>query len=185
MKRIVALALALVFSFSLTTALASSAEEQYDFMKFRWGDSIEQVIAVEGKPTHETDEGSYPYGIGYLREVEGLDALLGYYFKDNGLWCVLYELQEEHSNETLFIDDYNTLKNALTAKYGEPYIDNENWDTEFNRRFYQEQKGHALSYGYLYYETHYVIDRTTIEMMMYADNYEIVTLIYYIDSSKL
>lgn len=69
-----------------------------------------------------------------------------------------YILTEEHSVDSLYIDDYNTFKQALTNKYGEPLLDNEKWTSDSKKSFYADDKGRALNYGYLsYYE-----DRDTL-----------------------
>ena len=90
-----------------------------------------------------------------------------------------YILNEEHSNESLYIDDYMDVKKAITKKYGEPLLDRESWQDSSKESYYAEKKGDALNYGYLKYYTWYWLDRTEITMSMSADNYVISTIIDY------
>lgn len=105
--------------------------------------------------------------------------LIAYYFCDKGLFQARYISTEKHSNESLYIDDYSSFRNALTKKYGEPFWDNEKWSSDSKKEYYSDDKGNALCYGYLSYMTWYVADRTYISMSMSADNYDISMIIDY------
>jgi hypothetical protein len=156
----------------------SSEEEAYDFKKFHWGDSQETIEAVEGEPKTEDDMSAVDaHYVAYETTVAGKDALLAYYFCSDGLFQTRYILTESHSNEDLYIDDYEDVRTALTKKYGEPDFDFENWSNDSKKSYYADKKGDALSYGYLTYLTAYMLDRTTIYMDMSADNYKISTTI--------
>ena len=108
-----------------------------------------------------------------------MDTLLAYYFCDDGLYGTRYILQEKHSNDSLYIDDYEKLRKEITKKYGEPLLDIEDWQDDSKKDYYITKKGDALSYGYLNYYTMYLLNRTTISMDMSADNYIISTTIDY------
>jgi len=108
--------------------------------------------------------------------------LLAYYFCDDGLYQVRYVLTETHSNESLYIDDYGTFKNAMIKKYGEALFDLENWENDSKKEYYADNKGNALSYGYLTYDTVWLLDRTYISMNMSADNYDITMTIDYVSA---
>ena len=79
----------------------------------------------------------------------------------------------------MYITDYNSVKSQLTKKYGNPWYGQENWDTTSHKSYYSDDKGRALSYGYLTYETGYRTPRTSIVMYMGADNYNVEFYIYY------
>lgn len=159
-------------------ALAETAD--YDFKSFYWGDSREKVISVEGTPDGEGKlTGTDSTYIAYETTAVGMDVLLGYYFCDEGLYAVRYILLEEHSNEALYIDDYEKFEAALTKKYGKPLLDLEKWENDSKKEYYADRKGDALCYGYLTYETVYSSGRASIVMSMSADNYEITTTIDY------
>ena len=170
-KRLTACLLLLTLCLAALPGLGESAPA-YDFKKFRWGDSQESVMAVEGTPKYSGKmNGLDANYIAYDTTAVGMDVLLAYYFCDDGLYSVRYILNEDHSVDSLYIDDYNTFKQALTNKYGEPLLDNEKWTSD--------SKGRALNYGYLSYYTCYITERVIVEMDMSADNYEVSTLINY------
>lgn len=171
----------IILCFTIPFTGAGLAESKdYDFKSFYWGDSSDKVISVEGTPDGEGKlTGTNSTYIAYETTAVGMDALLGYYFCDEGLYAVRYILLEEHSNESLYIDDYVKFETALTKKYGKPLLDLENWENDSKKEFYADRKGDALCYGYLTYETVYTSDTASIVMMMSADNYEITTTIDY------
>lgn len=151
-----------------------------DFKQFYWGDSKEKIMEVEGEPyTDGKMNGVDATYIAYKTTAVGLDVLLAYYFCDDGLYQVRYILNEEHSNESLYIDDYETFRNALTKKYGEPTLDREIWENDSKKEYYADKKGDALCYGYLEYVTFYDSDTSIIMMDMSADNYDITMTVDY------
>ena len=155
-------------------------DTEFDFKKFRWGDPEEDVIREEGEPEYKADiPATDTHYIAYNVTAAGKDAVLAYYFCDEGLYRTRYILSENHSNETLYIDDYEDVKKAITKKYGEPLFDEEMWQDDSKKDYYASKKGDALNYGYLEYWTWYALDRTYINMSMSADNYEISTTIDY------
>lgn len=150
-KRLTACLLLLTLCLAALPGLGESAPA-YDFKKFRWGDSQESVMAVEGTPKYSGKmNGLDANYIAYDTTAVGMDVLLAYYFCDGGLYSVRYILTEEHSVDSLYIDDYNTFKQALTKKYGDPLLDNEKWASDSKKSFYADDKGRALNYGYLSY----------------------------------
>ena len=155
----------------------ANSELEYDFKQFRWGDSREDIIAIEGTPIYEKDG-----QMGYLTTAADLDAMLFYYVSSDGLYGLNYVFMEDHTVETLYIDDYNRIKDAISDKYGQPDIDDEEWDTSRHREYYSDDLGTALKYGYLTYRTRYYLDRTWIEINMSADNFNIVTTVSYLSN---
>lgn len=165
----------MVFAANAETAVATQEPaKEYDFKTFFWGASKEEVIAVEGTP-YEEDEECFRY----IREVLGLDVALSYYFDDDGLYQAVYILIETHSNEELYINDYNTFKNALEKKYGEPWYDAEEWQSDSKKEYYADNKGEALRNGALSYFTYWKRDRSDMNMIMFAQNNQIITGVVY------
>lgn len=137
-------------------------------------------MAIEGEPYADGEvDGVDATYIAYQTTAVGLDMLLGYYFCEDGLYQVRYVLTETHSNESRYIEDYETFREALEKKYGEPLLDNEYWSNDNKKKYYADDKGNALCYGYLTYSTIWLLDRTYIAMEMSADNYEISMVVDY------
>ena len=190
MKTILALLICGVVTMSVPMDALAASEVQkeestenvdkvaYDFKTFNWGDSQKKVEEVEGEPFLEDDMTAQDaHYVAYKTTVAGKDAVLAYYFCNEGLFCTRYILSEEHSNENLFIDDYEDIREALTKKYDEPDYDFENWSDNGKKSYYADRKGTALEYGYLDYLTAWQLERTYISMEMSADNYNISTTI--------
>lgn len=118
-----------------------SEKPKYDFKKFMWGDHETDVTAIEGEPlTTGKMNGLDAHYIVYESSVAGKDALLVYYFCNEGLYEARYILTESHSNDRLYIDDYNDVKKALTKKYGEPVFYHENWQDDGKKDYYKDKK---------------------------------------------
>ncbi len=157
------------------------ASKNPDFCFVRWDMTEDEVKALEGNSPQYSGKvsGSNAWYIGYDTTLMGNDVILAYYFGANGLYEAQYIWTETHSNANLYISDYNDVKTQLTKKYGRPLHDKENWDTTSHKSSYFEQKGEALSYGYLTYLTRYSTRRTNISMHIDADNYDVSFIIYY------
>lgn len=164
-------------------SLAEANEFEYDFKQFKWGASFEEVVSVEGNYlTSDKVNGKDDTVIVYRTTAVGMDVILGYYFCDDGLYQVVYSLDEEHTNGESHIDDYEKFRDALTKKYGKPLFDRIKWNDNSMKEYYLENgksKGDALTYGYCSYFTGYQTDRSLIAMSMSSDNYEISTTIVY------
>ena len=193
MKRVLSYLLAVILCFSTTVALANEAKStqepeatqestiEYDFKKFNWGDPMSKIVDVEGEPEFDGDFEGYKNAkyIAYDARVAGYDMALGYYFCDDGLFQTRYVSMESHSNDSLYINDYEDFKSILIKKYGESLLDKENWENDSKKKYYADDKGNALSYGYLTYETIWIMDRTYIYMTLSADNYDVSMTIDY------
>lgn len=151
-------------------------QETYDFKKFRWGDSQEYVMEIEGKPDGEDDMVDLDsHYIFYVTTLAGKDAFLAYYFCDEGLWQARYVLTESYDDYDLYIDDYETVKAQVTKKFGDPLIDYESWEDDDKEDEYKDNKSEALYNGYLTYLTWYQTDTTDIDLEMSAIDYYIGT----------
>ena len=161
------------------------AKIEPDFRSTRWGMSMEEVKALEGSNPDYSGKvnGANANYIGYDTSLMGNDVIVAYYFGSNGLYSARYIWTARHSNDSMYISDYESVKAQLTKKYGSPLIDNENWDTTSHKKYYADEKGNALSFGYLTYETLYWTNRTYITMNMSADNYNISFIINYESST--
>lgn len=169
--------------FSTISITEEFATQEYDFKKFIWGASKQEVEAIEGEPlTIGKVDGLDAEYIAYKTSAVGLDMILGYYFCDDGLFQVRYVLNENHSNDDLYIDDYEKFRSALTKKYGEPLLDWVSWNDDSMKDYYQKNgksMGDALCFGYCTYDTWYTSDRSYITMSMSADNYDISMTVDY------
>lgn len=180
MKRGIAWVLAVVLMSLSMTALA---QEETDFKQFSWGAKQAEILAVEGEPYISGKvTGMNAEYLAYKTTAVGMDVILAYYFCDRGLFRVRYVLNEEHSVDEKYIEDYKTFQKALTKKYGETKYVFEEWTNDDKKAYYADDPGRALRYGYLTYRTFWFLDRTKIIMHMSSDNYETMTRVEYIST---
>ena len=144
----------------------------YDFKTFCWGDSEEDIRAVEGDDIYMSGKASGydAHYIAYDTTVVEVPVVLVYIFSDDGLMQVRYLFKQQHSDKTKYISDYKKIEKEITKKYGKPAKSGENWDTDRHEDLYADDLGTALTYGYLTYDTSYDLPRTTIDLTMDADN---------------
>lgn len=147
----------------------------YDFRSTTWGMSKDDVINAEGVQPDASNDSS----LVYLNEnICGLDTTVYYSFNNNELIGGMYLIQESHTNENAYIDDYNNLKKALILKYGEPDADNINWKDDLWKDDPQDY-GLAVSLGDLTYVSTWDLPNNLIGLILSGDNYEISLIIIY------
>ena len=183
MKKLVCVTLLIFLTFLSSVAFAQ--EDAYDFKQATWGMSRDEIVAFEGEPDSESvlsSDGSEITLI-YNRTLCNHEATLIYYFCKNGLSMAVYVLDNNHSNGSLYIDDYHDVCDALEEKYGRPYYDDVGWYNSTKKRLYSDDMGSALLFGYLSYLTKYSTDRSDIVASMSADNYEVATMVAFISKT--
>lgn len=161
---------------------AAAEEAPFDFKQFRWGDAKEQIIAVEGQPKQKITDSQYQAEVlCYQTTVVGLTAELMYMFSDTeGLFTVVYTLQEKEDSAEAYISNYELLKTALTGKYGAPVFDEETWNCgDVLKAVYEDDLDTAFRLGYLTFDTVYETDTTTIWLSMVGDMFDATTDIVY------
>jgi hypothetical protein len=157
----------------------SQENQIYDFKKVIWGMLKEQVKESETEETPTDGD----YYLAYVVEVANMDAYLYYVFANKQLVRTKYYFTEEHTNEKLFIDDYNKLVDILTTKYGIPEYDQGYWSDDLYKKD-KEDWGKAVKYGDVYFQAFWETDTTKILCHLSGDNYEIELAIHY-KSKKL
>lgn len=139
-----------------------------------FGMSEEEAVEIEGKP-QDNSNGEMIYST----SAAGMSAQMYLYFSDEyGLYRIGYIFSESHSNDNLYISDYEFLQKSLEEKYGHPYISNKIW----NRSLYkddEEKYGFAVSIGDLSYAASWNIGDVKIYHALSGDNYEINHLLFY------
>jgi hypothetical protein len=89
-----------------------------DFRGNSWGDSPEEVIAVEGEPDFTEEDPRYPL-LGYYVGFEGYEVELRFSFTPNGeLAFGHYELEND-----IDLDPFFVWLDAVSSIYGPPTID--------------------------------------------------------------
>jgi hypothetical protein len=154
-----------------------------DFRNVKWGDSPEIVMFYERADFMEKSTSTSLGGpiLGYSTKINRFDAYLVYDFDDdNRLFAAGYYLNESHTSASMYISDYNSLKDILTLKYGAPYDSGVRKD---DIAAYTDDAG-ALQLGLSVYRTLWETDTTEIMLGMMRDNWEYIVIIGY-ESKKI
>jgi hypothetical protein len=99
----------------------------YTFRNTVWGMTIDDVIGSEGRAPDDSDQASLLYND---ESVLNMDCSVFYSFSDGKLTDGMYTIDQMHTNENDYITDYQTIVSALTEKYGQPLVSNENWKSD-------------------------------------------------------
>jgi len=146
------------------------------FRKTLWGMTKEQVKKTETSEYLKEIKGGDTAGLEILMfksNIDGLNCLIAYYFGNNRLTRARYIVIDKHSNRNLYINDYDKMKNSLSAKYGRSFlVDGPIWaDDLYKDR--PDDYGIAISTGHLKYIADWENEESYIELLLRGDNSEI------------
>lgn len=138
-----------------------------DFRGFTWGNSLNNVQAVEKSAfvaKVSNDE------LVYTDMLGGSDCKVIYMFNDNDkLASGMYVFTKKYTNPQLYIQDYNKFKALLTEKYGKPASESETWRD--NRPVSEKQNyGQAVADGKLSLSTAWNTGRTYIKIVLVTND---------------
>lgn len=159
--------------------MLASAAFADGFRGAKWGDSMEAVLAQEGKPVSQSKTDLY-----YKVKVAGLDTLVAFQFDEKGLYSGFYSFTGHYTNKNQHLSDYDKLKDLLTEKYGKPIDD----DVVWRQDLYKDNPsrwGTAVSAGHLVFNADWQTDATRIRMRLSGEGYEVHHGILYQDLSSV
>ncbi|EXG87783.1 hypothetical protein K413DRAFT_4683 [Clostridium sp. ASBs410] len=163
----------------VTTAEEYVKRENTNFRNAYWGDDIETVKKYE----EEKLEGNgTEKGLLYSTKVGNYSANAMYFFDNDGkLYQGMYGINEEFTNAGQYIPLFQSLRDSLKEKYGEP-------DEDTILRLANQSQidfagdAKALEYGYVVYRaTWNNYNGTEIMIGMQAQNYKVQIVIGYTD----
>ncbi len=120
----------------------------------------------------------YEIILSYEDRILELDCSIIYFFAGEKLVRTKYFFTEKHSNKNDYITDYDTLRTALSKKYGEPLYSNRRWVNDLYKDDPQDW-GLAISLGHMEDYTKWETLQTGIFLILYGHNYEIFLEIGY------
>lgn len=150
-----------------------------DFRGVSWGMKKDQVKSIE--KTHLIHDGND--ALLYEDYIASRKVKCIYFFKRDTLNGALYSLDEKHSNDNLYFDDYDAFKSALIKKYGEPEIDQCIWSRDLYKNDFS-RRGFAVSIGDLKCTASWTYNNTRINLVISGDNYEANVRIVYIPKDR-
>lgn len=136
-----------------------------DFRGINWGMSVEQVKSIETGVVLDENENMFVYAV----EVAGRDALLFYRHVNSVVVGGGYSFQAQHINKNEYINDYEALKQLLTAEYGGPETEEVFWKNDRYRNE-EELHGREVGMGHLVYWADWDAGNTKIELALHGNN---------------
>lgn len=100
--------------FSLLVILVCITDSNAQFRNSNWGDSKDEVMAIEGRQEYPADT------IVYGDTVGGINTFVFFTFIDNSLESGSYVFNEKYSDKVNYLEDYLEIHDTLVKKYGEP-----------------------------------------------------------------
>lgn len=150
-----------------------------DFRVANWGDSKGLVMKREGVPNIIDN---MPDLYAFSDNIAGLPCTVLYCFSDDKLTMAKYLFDVKHSNENVFIQDYQELVDLMAQKYGPPTSGGKNNAVWFNDLFKDDFShwGLAISSGDLAFESTWDTDKTEILLQLKGENYHISLVLQYV-----
>lgn len=166
-------------------AAASKKERtETNFRKAAWGDSTELIRDIE---TAEETSDSTDEMVTFNGEVCGYnDTVIGYMVDEEyGFYqgAYMFELPSRPS-ATMYIEDYQKVKENLVKVYGEPdYCEEPRVVNDLAD--YVNDADHSLLMGYLGYVSEWDIPEknTTIQLVLYGESFKMNLLAVYSDTN--
>lgn len=153
--------------------------ENCDFRNAKWGDSMKTVKEYTYDLTF-TEESN----VGLMAEtvVCSYNAYVVYQFDDNELYGGVYLFNIGSTKGGRYIAAYNTVKDALIEKYGNPF---EDVIAPMTNQDLINVAGDAtaLELGYVAYVTRWETGNSNIALSMFDQNYEIMFTLVYTDKT--
>ena len=178
MSRKSAVRLAILTLCLLTMSQMAIAAETPDFRNARWGMTPKEVLASETDCTivDVDDSGEMLMG---MAVVAGYSATVVYEFDPLGqLTGGGYMFSDQHTDGSLYIDDFEDLQGLLTEKYGQPVFAGPNWKNELFK-YQRASWGTALALGHVSFLARWETPRTAITLYLNGDDFKIRHAIIY------
>lgn len=152
----------------------SKPGETFDFRGTRWGMTRDEVKKAEPKPPkHETED-----SLIYDGKYKDMITYITYQFKDGKLYRAGVLYPEKLASDSLYLENYENLKQDVIKAYGEPALDDEtllNTDAVIE----PDKKAEAVCRGDLMLGAQWNVPGSMVVLMFRGDGEKcLVSLIY-------
>jgi len=138
------------------------------FRETSWGMSKDQVLELEGNPSHQEKSKGVDI-IGYRKKEMNIECLIEYFFERNNLIRAKYIFLEQYKHKNQHIGDYKKIKDWLTERHGPPLGSNITWRNDLYKDYYSKW-GEAISLGHLEYSSLWKNPETEIFLTLSGEN---------------
>lgn len=164
-------------------ATSKKERTETNFRKAAWGDSAELIRDIE---TAEETSDSTDEIVGFNGKVCGYDTIIGYMVDEEyGLYQGAYMFEmPNRPNATMYLEDYQKVKENLIKVYGEPDSCEEPRKINDHADFVDDVD-YSLLMGHLGYVSEWNIPEksTTIQLVLYGEALKMNLLAIYSDTN--
>lgn len=145
-----------------------------DVFGLRWGETQAAIQKIKGTPA-SSDATSLTYDT----SVSGLDALAFLNFVNGKLSSVTYIFTTKHTDDNLYINNFDSVDTALQQKYGKANQHGVYWRNDL----YKDDRAHwglAIATGQMYMDSSWETDDTEISHRLVGDNFNVTHGVRYV-----
>ncbi len=140
-----------------------------------FGMSQEEVIQIEGREPDIRDETGLIFD---NQTAGGLKASIFYSTEKNQVQAIMYVVEEKHTQNDGYIEDYESLKASLSEKYGKPTFETLDWDGDATK-YDPQDYGDALVAGDVRYLAQWKGSNVQINLFLDNDDGNIEIILAY------
>jgi hypothetical protein len=140
--------------------------------EIEWGKPESAILRAEGRPLNRELSGDMEF-LRYHRDVLGKRCSITYVLVDRKLASLRVSLLERYANKDRYVADYNTIREYLNGKIGEPRYNNVVWkDWAYAER--GENLGKAITSGSLSLSAEWAFRGTGLRISLTGENSEVL-----------
>jgi hypothetical protein len=159
---------------TLQAEVTEQARDFLDRLQRHWGEGPERLRTVIAAPVEREEEDT----LIFLRNHHDHGVLEGYEFQKGSLMRGQYVMVQRPLNGlNEFIGYYTSLKQAISATYGEPHLDSVIWDNDLYQPL-PEYWGVAVMIGHLRYHATWETAEGTIALELTGSRHSRLSLDY-------
>ena len=137
--------------------LQEDSERIPDIREICWGDSMDDVRRIEGKPVDQGDD-----GLLYNVKLCGYDATLLYSFDDDyGVYMAMYTVEGDRG--TIELSKFKKICEKISELYGESEITKVELSSLYK---YCDNDGEALEMGYIMMGCNWNLNNTEVQSII-------------------
>jgi hypothetical protein len=135
---------------------------------FIWGTTRAQILRTEGRPQSQDVSGGLEVLV-YQRDLMKKKCRIEYLLDGNRLVTARVHLLENYADKARYIEDYNKVREFLTARVGAPRADRTVWqDHSYERQ--NDCWGIALSQGHVEFSSEWLFQDTEVLLTLIGAN---------------
>lgn len=146
------------------TPIETVDHEAHEFRNLNWGMTLSEVVEQEGVGYSTVKQGVIRYNNLFL---DDFPVESEYTFSSGKLSMCIYYTTHEHQDISLFLEDYEELKEKYEEKYGNHLYYEEKWADNVTPS--SSKKLEELENGNMMFRTGWEIDNSRINLVLFND----------------